>query len=106
MDTKLKEAGINVNNPPADTKRTLADQLKKKKPKFDILAGMKEWIIEYPTEIELKTLYKEHVLWKQYKSKVIDDVRKMITNKRSKGMAEQKKVLKSDEIVHKVRNAK
>ena len=82
-------------------------QRKKKKKVFgDVLAGMKEWIIEYPTENELKQLFKESILWKQYKSKVIKMTKDAITNKRSQGMEEQKKKQKSDEIVSKVRDAK
>ena len=77
VDNHLENEMVAEERPETDRSKT-----KKAKPKVDILAGMKEWILEYPTENELKMLYREQILWKQYKEKVIKVTKDAITNKR------------------------
>jgi len=68
-----------------------------------IMMDLREWMIEYPSEMELRQLYNENKLWKELKDRV---VKMTLAQAATKRLKERNKAEKELNIVEKVRHAK
>jgi len=68
-----------------------------------IMYNLKEWMIEYPSEMELRQLYSESKLWKEFKDRVVQMTLAQAGTKRVK---EKNKAERELNIVERVRHAK